>query len=201
MDRLKYAHVVHELRFLLPAQPDLSRATTSRRITDRYIAGTRLRLRMMVHDDGAIERKLTQKLPQPGDGVDAVTTIYLGPEEHDLIAGLTAHELGKTRHSLDGFGVDVFEGALEGLVLAEAEVASEEEARAILPPPVAIAEVTADERFSGASLAAALRNDVFSQVAARLTWGSSCAQSARRIRSRFEQRRGRGCNPPTVPPL
>ena len=34
-----------------------------------------------------------------------MTTIYLGPEEHDLIAGLAAHELSKTRHSLDGFGV------------------------------------------------------------------------------------------------
>jgi len=49
--------------------------------------------------------------------------------------------------------VDVFEGSLTGLVLAEAEFTTEEDETAFRPPPDAVAEVTADVRFTGGRLA------------------------------------------------
>jgi CYTH domain-containing protein len=47
--------------------------------------------------------------------------------------------------------VDVFSGRFGGLVLAEIELATD--ADEVAPPPLAIADVTQDDRFSGGSLA------------------------------------------------
>ena len=47
----KYARVERERRFLLAGPPRTSAVTASRRITDRYLPGTRLRLRRVDHLD------------------------------------------------------------------------------------------------------------------------------------------------------
>src|SRR5207244_3418112 len=65
----KYARVELERRFLLAGVPPTPAVTASRRITDRYLPGTRLRLRRVDHlDSGACQLKLTQKVPagRPG---------------------------------------------------------------------------------------------------------------------------------------
>jgi adenylate cyclase len=49
--------------------------------------------------------------------------------------------------------VDVYDGDLAGLVVAEVEFASEDDARAFAPPPWLGREVTADPRFKNQSLA------------------------------------------------
>ncbi|MSP21293.1 MAG: hypothetical protein EXQ93_07255 [Alphaproteobacteria bacterium] len=49
--------------------------------------------------------------------------------------------------------VDVFEGALTGLVLCEVTTATEAEIESVVPPPWAALEVTADPFFNGAKLA------------------------------------------------
>ena len=49
--------------------------------------------------------------------------------------------------------VDVYDGALAGLVVAEVEFASEDDARAFAPPPWLGREVTGDPRFKNQSLA------------------------------------------------
>ncbi len=92
-------------------------------ITDRYLVGTRLRLRRAVFPDGDCELKLTQKvpLPRPGGVQGLITNTYLSPTEYDLLASLPAAVLSKTRCSVPPLGVDVFDGPLRGLVLAEAE--------------------------------------------------------------------------------
>ncbi len=60
----KYARVERERRFLLAGPPSAPAVTASRRITDHYLPGTRLRLRRVGHlDSGACEFKLTQKVP------------------------------------------------------------------------------------------------------------------------------------------
>ena len=60
----KYARVERERRFLLSAPPPASAVTGSRRITDRYLPGTRLRLRRVDFPcDQASEFKFTQKVP------------------------------------------------------------------------------------------------------------------------------------------
>ena len=69
----------------------------------------------------------------------------------------------KTRRvgEVDGVGVelDVFEGALDGLVVAEVEVGSEEAARAFRPPAWFGREVTDDARYANRSLAVNGRPD------------------------------------------
>ena len=58
------------------------------------------------------------------------------------------------------FGIDVFEGELEGLLLAEAEFDSAAEADALTPPSFILQEVSADTRFTGGQLVRASRRDI-----------------------------------------
>ena len=160
---LKYAKVERERRFLLRAPPrelDLHRGFE--RIEDLYLTGTRLRLREVRDPAGAVvERKLTQKLPDP-DGAPArriLTTLYLDAAEFALFAPLPGRRLEKRRHRVElgghGFAIDLFTGPLEGLVLAELELASEAELAALPVPPFAHCEVTALPLFTGGALAQA----------------------------------------------
>ncbi|GGO99672.1 hypothetical protein [Wenjunlia tyrosinilytica] len=135
-----------ERRFLLAGPPARSRVTVARVITDRYLVGTRLRLRRADFPGGGCELKLTQKVPvpRPGGVQGLVTSTYLSPAEYELLASLPAAVVCKTRLSVPPLGVDVFEGLLQGLVLAEAEFATEEEALSFVPPAGCVAEVTYD---------------------------------------------------------
>jgi CYTH domain-containing protein len=159
---LKYVLVERERRFLLggpPREPGIRTVF----ITDRYIAGTRTRLRRAVEGtDGAqrIVHKLTQKVPSPDRGPGLITTMYLNDDEYRALAVLPAAVLHKTRHSIPPFGVDYFDGPLKGLYLAEAEFTSDTEAAEFSPGPLVVAEVTHDHRFSGGYLASATREDI-----------------------------------------
>jgi CYTH domain-containing protein len=130
-------------------------------IGDRYLDGTRLRLRRMARAGGPTQLKLTQKLPDPdGARQGALTTIYLSEAEHAAFAQLPAATLSKSRLSIAPYGVDVFHGELEGLYLAEAEFATVEDALALVPAAFCRAEVTADRRFTGGELVRASREQV-----------------------------------------
>ncbi len=78
-----------------------------------------------------------------------------------LKAKVEGRVIGKTRYliPLDQSDLvcelDVFEGALSPLVLAEVEFASEEEAAAFTPPEWFGEDVTGDPRYQNASMAAA----------------------------------------------
>jgi CYTH domain-containing protein len=163
----KYALVERERRFLLAGPPDGSVVTASRVITDRYLTGTRLRLRRVELAGGGCQWKLTQKIPAPGAGAvqGLITNTYLSQDEFDVLSALPAAVLTKTRYSLSEVGVDVFEGRLAGLVLAEAEFDSDEEAASFVPPVGCVAEVTDDGRFTGGSLVRAARADLLGWLA------------------------------------
>ncbi len=164
----KYARVERERRFLLAAPPSPSAVTGSRRITDRYLPGTRLRLRRVDYGDSrASEFKFTQKVPagRPGFVRGLITSTYLSAAEHDLLASLPAAVLCKTRLSVPPVSVDVFEPPLHGLVMADAEFSTDTEARSFRPPPAAVAEVTDDPRFTGGSLVRAHRHDLLAWLA------------------------------------
>jgi CYTH domain-containing protein len=159
----KYAQVERERRFLLNEPPSLTAATTTRQITDRYLTGTRLRLRLIHREDtNAEEYKLTQKVPSLGRGAiqGLITTTYLNRVEYDLLASLPAVVLTKTRISLAPMGIDVFRGPLEGLVMAEAEFGSDADCHSFVPPSYCVAEVTADARFTGGRLAHTDRHEM-----------------------------------------
>jgi len=165
-----YARPERERRFLLAAPPAPDDVVVTRRITDRYLTGTRLRLRHSQRlDTGESELKFTQKIPlgtrgpvQGGvHGVQGwITNTYLSAGEYELLATLPALTLTKTRLSVPPLGVDVFEGDLTGLVMAEAEFASDQDHDAFTPPSVCLHEVTTDPRFTGGRLARATRQEL-----------------------------------------
>jgi len=164
----KYARVERERRFLLAAPPPASAVTASRRITDRYLPGTRLRLRRVEQlDSGTCEFKLTQKVPagRPGFVQGLITNTYLSAAEYDLLASLPADVLCKTRQSVPPLGIDMFDPPLHGLVLADAEFSTDQAARSFPLPPAAIAEVTDDARFTGGNLVRTRRRDLLAWLA------------------------------------
>ncbi|MFD0327121.1 hypothetical protein ACFQZC_00365 [Streptacidiphilus monticola] len=61
----------------------------------------------------------------------------MSPTEYKLLASLPAAVLSKTRLSVPPLGVDVFGGPLQGLILAEAEFTTDEEAQSFVPRPSA----------------------------------------------------------------
>ena len=127
-------------------------------IVDRYIRGTRLRLRHSETDE-QIVFKLGQKVRLDGHDPETVklTNIYLSHEEFAVLESLPAAELRKTRWQVAWEGktvaVDEFHGPLDGLVLAEVELAPGD--RRLARPPFAVRDVTNDDRFSGGELALA----------------------------------------------
>jgi hypothetical protein len=162
---LKYARPELERRFLFSAVPE-GRAIRVARIEDRYLLGTRIRLRKATERadiDGEVNRilyKLTQKVPGPGGVPGLITTIYLDRAEYDVLARLPARSLRKTRLSIPPLGVDLFEDALHGLVLGEAEFADGESMTRFDRPAHAVAEVTSDPRLTGGELIRTTRSEL-----------------------------------------
>ena len=159
---LKYAHVERERRWLLRRVPAGLPVESRAEITDRYLVGTRLRLREVRGPDGVV-RKLGHKV-RLGQGPDeiACTSVYLDESEWAVLSVLEAHVLHKERlrFAVDGtvVAVDVFAGACAGLVLAELDRGDGPDLglpAGFLDAADVVAEVTHDESFTGARLAAA----------------------------------------------
>ena len=158
----RYARIERERRFLLCDFPHGQPIVRMRRITDRYIEGTNLRLREQKDDGSPPVFKLTQKIPAPASAAQQgyITTMYLDGDAHERLSQLSAKVLAKLRYSVPPFGIDVFEGELDGLVLAEAEFDSPAEAAALKIPDFIAHEVSTDSRFTGGLLVNASRQDV-----------------------------------------
>jgi CYTH domain-containing protein len=86
--------------------------------------------------------------------------MYLTKDEFGVLAQLSAKKLSKTRYSVPPFGIDVFEGTLQGLVLGEAKFDSAAAADALTLPSFILGEVSADNRFTGGQLVRASRQDI-----------------------------------------
>jgi CYTH domain-containing protein len=158
--RSRFTRPEWERRFLLDRLPAGSSIADVREILDRYIVGTSLRLRRISDSDGTIAFKLTQKLNDNAVGAyqGQLTTIYLRQEEYKVLERLPARLLEKTRYSIPPVGVDVFKGNLTGLILAEAEFSSAQEAAALKTPAFLLKEVTSDGRFTGGFLSTVTRD-------------------------------------------
>jgi CYTH domain-containing protein len=159
---MKYARIERERRYLLRSFPTGLAVRRRVEIHDRYVRGTALRLRKAQEGHEEPLRKLGQKVPLEGSTPPRIahTTIYLTKAEYAALLSLPALELEKTRHivDLDGATVafDVFHGQLAGLLTAEIDLGEDAEDG---ETPVALgitpaAEITADNRFTGATLAA-----------------------------------------------
>jgi hypothetical protein len=100
---------IRQVRARAPLAGRAAARASGRRIghRDRYIEGTRLRLR---HAEAPhVQYKLSQKeAPAPPDYARAViTTIYLSGKEYEVFAALPASELRKRRHHLCRYSIDV----------------------------------------------------------------------------------------------
>jgi len=150
----KYTHIERERRFLVdPARrPDLS-GHPSILIEDRYIDGTRLRLRRMTASDtGRVVLKLTKKYETADPRAQPMVTAYLTDAEFALLAALPAQRLVKRRYAVGSYSIDLFEGPLAGLELAESEQPDEAALAALAQPEWALREVSDDPRYSGGHL-------------------------------------------------
>ena len=161
----KYSAGEYERRFLLQEIPP--GAANPRRIHDRYLTGTRLRLRLTENPDGQLlERKLGHKRRVADDDPTAVmhTSLYLDRGEFELLAALPGRDLVKVRWAVDLDGeagsVDVFEGDLLGLVMLEVDLKSATRLTGFSPPAWAGPEVTQDEAFTGGVLSMLLPADL-----------------------------------------
>ena len=156
----KYARVERERRFLLRDMPEpLTRASQHVQIWDNYITGTRLRLRKIrTPQTKKWTLKLTQKYtPAPPDfSRTVITNTYLSAAEYEVLSVFEGNEIRKNRYAYEyegrKYSIDVFLGALWGLILAETEFKSDEELRTFTPPPFVAREVTNDETFTGGRL-------------------------------------------------
>ena len=149
---LKYAVVERERRYVLARLPE--GVTSTREILDRYVTGTRLRLREVREDDGNLTRKLTHKV-RLGDGPAEVacTNLYLDDAEWALLVALPARVLRKRRHLVrrDGVLVAVDEHADGTLV---AEIDDGDRPSDLVPGWLdVVADVSDDEAWPGARLA------------------------------------------------
>jgi CYTH domain-containing protein len=86
--------------------------------------------------------------------------MYLSEDEFRIFAQLSAKQLSKTRYSVPPFGIDVFEGTLQGLIVAEAEFESAQDADSLTLPSFIVREVSADPRFTGGRLVRASRQEI-----------------------------------------
>ena len=141
----RYARLEDERRFLIGSLPD--GVCEPRLIEDRYVTGTRLRLRCVTDNRGEVH-KLGHKVRVDDERPSAVwhTSLYLEGPEYEVLLALDARTITKRRWSLPVGGcADEFLGPLHGLVLLEGE-------RPFDAPPRAV-EVTGDARFTGGALA------------------------------------------------
>jgi len=149
---LKYAVVERERRFLLASLP--GGVVSTKQIVDRYVTGTRLRLREVREADGSVIRKLAHKVRlSEGPAEVACTNFYLNDQEWAVLGALPAQILRKKRHMLhrDGLIVAVDEHEDGTLV---AEIDDGDRPSQFIPDWLDIIEdVTEDERWTGASLA------------------------------------------------
>jgi adenylate cyclase len=142
-----------ERKFRLQQPPDLS-SSESDPIEQGYLA---------VGADGEVRlrRKGEKTLltAKRGAGLSrGEAEVEISAEQFEALWPLTeGRRLRKRRHVLPHDGleieVDVYQGELEGLIVAEIEFDSEEQARGFEPPDWLGDDVTGDERFLNENLA------------------------------------------------
>lgn len=145
-----------ERKFRLEREPDWLRDCDSTRIEQGYLAiegagGAEVRLRRRSR-----ETLLTVKR---GSGrTRTEEEIALGPEQFDALWPLTeGRRVEKVRYLVPietgEIEVDVFNGELAGMLVAEMEFDSEAESDAFEPPDWLGTEVTGDDRYANETLA------------------------------------------------
>ena len=149
----KYSEPEIERRWVVPAAAAEEQVVAQpyRLLEDRYILGTRLRLRKVSGPTTVF--KLGKKYDSSTDGAEQVVSVYLAEEEHDILASLPHHLARKRRYSIAGGSIDQYLHPRRDLFVFEVEFQTLSEAEAFLPPAFVDLEVTGDPRYSGFAIA------------------------------------------------
>lgn len=148
----------------------VTRADAHLQIFDNYLAGTRLRLRLVRVPETKEWTRILQQRLAGDEGPESLKTaeIYLDESEYHAFESFEGREIRKNRYFYDAGGrqieLDVFLGRLWGLNMARVTFENEEEMRAFEFPFTAV-EVTASEFFDGAILVDKTFADVQAEVA------------------------------------
>jgi len=118
-----------------------------RDIEDLYVRGTQLRLRKVTAPNGQVELKFCKKYGRSQGPAQAITNLYLSPQEYEALAALPGHVLRKRCHLYCGGALDVYVGL--PLAIFEVDFASEGEARRYVAPDFVGREVTGDRTCCG----------------------------------------------------
>jgi CYTH domain-containing protein len=142
-----------ERKFKVEALPE-SWPVPGSTIRQGYLSVEPVEIRIRAEDDA---RELTVKSL---GGLSRVEVgLPLTAEQFDELWPLVIASLEKARHRVELDGavaeVDVYGGKLDGLVVAEVEFSSEEDAVGFAPPDWFGDEITEDSRFRNAALAQA----------------------------------------------
>jgi CYTH domain-containing protein len=162
----KTSQSLFQRRFLIETLPEpLTAASGHLQILDRYIAGTRLRLRQIrIPETNEHTRILQQRIVMPNEIEIKSAEIHLDETEYIVFESLGRREVRKNRyfHEFDRVPLifDVFLGPLHGLKLAVAEFDTRHEAEAMTAPVFSVREVTHFPVFMGEMLAALSFDDV-----------------------------------------
>lgn len=147
-------------RFLADPTGAPTRAATARRVHDRYLDGTRLRLRTEYDDHGrVVAHRLGRKTQLPGSEpvTAALSELVIDADDAAVLSRLPGRDLAKLRHAVDDDSavvvIDVFAGPLEGLCIVEVRFDTTDELEAYAPPAWVGREVTHDPAFGDAALA------------------------------------------------
>jgi adenylate cyclase len=142
-----------ERTFLVKKLPDGLENCPKREMTDIYYPKEDRHPTLRLRKDGG-SYFLTKKSPVGEDkSVQKEQTITLTKEEFDALSKLEGKRLDKVRYHYDHKGlkaeIDVFKGALKGLVIVDFEFASEEDKQSFVMPDFCLAEVTHEEFLAG----------------------------------------------------
>lgn len=155
----KYAKTEWERRFLLKERPAQPMHAAKKKIIDKYLHGSRLRLRKTL-DGNTTVYKLTKKL-QLKAGHRAshwISTIYLDEGEYALFFALPGDFLEKTRYRIARRGgppiaVDEIKIGKESLWMAEVEFNEAKTMEEYEFPFEFEREITDEEEFAGNAMA------------------------------------------------
>lgn len=159
-----------ERTFLVKKLPEGLEDCSKREMTDIYYPKEERHPTLRLRKDGN-GYFLTKKSPVGEDkSVQKEQTISLTMGEFDAFSMLEGKRLDKVRYHYDYKGlkaeIDVFKGALEGLVLVDFEFASEEEKQSFVMPDFCLADVTQEEFIAGGMLCGKSYEEIASELAA-----------------------------------
>lgn len=147
-----------EWTFLAKALPANLQAAKHKQIIDLYVENGTDHPDLRIRQNGA-RYELTRKQPvSEGDASKQTeTTIELNAAEFASFANTTARKVAKTRYYYQHEDAiaefDVFEDALEGLVLIDFEFDTDEAQAAFVMPDFCLADVTQETFIAGGVLA------------------------------------------------